>query len=66
MSESKGWTLIDVMKVHGHGRVVIPQEVREKMEIKDGDKVAFYRNFEGEHFIVKVTEAKKGPKYGGR
>lgn len=64
MSESKGWTLIDVVKVHGHGRVVIPQDVRNEMKVKDGDKMAFYRDFEGRFFIVKIEEAKIGARYG--
>ncbi|OYD16952.1 hypothetical protein CH330_01400 [candidate division WOR-3 bacterium JGI_Cruoil_03_51_56] len=68
MSEvSKGWKLIDVVKVHGKGRIVIPQDVRKEMDVKDGDKVAVYRDFTGRFFFSKIESSTKGPRYpGGR
>ena len=66
MSESsKGWKLIDVMKVHGKGRIVIPQDARKEMGVKDGDKVAVYRDLQGRFFLSKIEASTKGPRYGG-
>lgn len=61
----KGWKLIDVVKVHGHGRIVIPQDARKEMGIKDGDKVAVYRDFQGRFVFSKIESSTKGPRYAG-
>lgn len=45
---------IAIMRVHSHGRVVIPSEVRNASGIKDGDKVRWYRNDRGELCIECV------------
>lgn len=55
--------LIDVMKVHGHGKIVIPEEIRKQDNIKDGDKMAFYRDSEGKIFIIKIERSQKSRGY---
>lgn len=60
---SEGWKLIDVSKVHGHGKVVIPQDARKIMKVEDGNKVAFYQDSEGRIYIEKIPMSTKGPRY---
>jgi len=61
---SKGFQLIGVAKVHGHGRVVIPQDVRVEMKVEDGEKIAFHRDFQGNIVISKIESSQKGPRFG--
>ena len=63
---STGWRLIDVSKVHGNGKVVIPRDARITMGVKDGDKVAFYQDSEGRIYIEKIAMSTKGPRFDRR
>jgi len=46
--------LVDISKVSVRFQVVIPKEVREKMKLKEGDKIAFYEDEQGNIIIKKI------------
>lgn len=43
--------IIDVGKVSARGQVAIPTEIREKMELKEGERILFV--LEGDTLLVK-------------
>ena len=47
--------LIDVSKISIRFQVVIPKEVREILGVKEGDKIAWYKDQEG-NIVVKRLE----------
>ena len=60
MSDKSG---INITKVHSNGRVQIPIEIREELELSDGDKIYWFQDSEGRVFIEKLgakRERKKG------
>jgi len=48
--------IVGVRKVQDRGRVQIPKEIREKMNLKDGDSIYWVYDSEGKYFIVKAGE----------
>ncbi|ACP36830.1 transcriptional regulator, AbrB family [Sulfolobus islandicus Y.G.57.14] len=44
-----------VTKVHKKGIVVIPKEIREKFNIKEGDEVIIYSDEYGIHILPKKS-----------
>ncbi len=42
---------VSIGKVSSRGQVAIPAEIREKMHLKDGEKILFY--LEGDSLMVK-------------
>ena len=57
-------TILNITKVHVYGRVSIPVEIRNKLEIRDGDKIIWYLNDLGDICIKKMDiEYKKGVRY---
>jgi len=61
------WKIIDVVTVHGHGRVVIPKEIRERLRLKDGDKAMWVKD--RDRFVLervsgeRALQWEKGPRY---
>ena len=49
-------TVLSISKVFQRGKVVIPKEVRERLKIKDGDRILWYLNELGEVCVKKVEE----------
>jgi len=45
--------VLGTSKVHGRGKVVIPKEVREKIDVRDGDLVYFLEDERGEVVLRK-------------
>ena len=48
-----------ISKVHSKGRVQIPLEIRNELNLKDGDKVLWFMNFDGKICLEKVKEKPK-------
>ena len=46
--------LIEVTLLYGKGRTQVPSEVRQYLNLKDGDKLAWYINSDGTIYIRKV------------
>lgn len=60
MSEYK--ELLACSKIFGSGRTQIPSEIRHFLELKDGDKIYYFRDLEDRIFIEKApkVERRKG------
>lgn len=48
--------LIEIAKVYARGRIQLPSDVREFLNLKDGDKIAFIKDSGGAVFIKKVEK----------
>jgi len=46
--------ILGTAKVHGHGKIQIPKEVRRRLKVKDGDIVYFY--VVGEKIVMEKSE----------
>lgn len=46
--------LVDVSKIYQKGKTHIPAEIRRRLFIKDGDKIAWYAHDNGSIIIEKV------------
>ena len=51
--------IIAVGKVHGGGRVQLPKEVRELLDIRDGDKVYFVQDDLGRIIIERAPKLER-------
>ena len=49
--------LIEVCKVYARGRVQIPSEIRDELGLKDGSKIAWFRDSDGTIYIKKVEKS---------
>ena len=45
--------IIHISRVYDYGKTTIPKEVREKLRIKDGDKLIWYEE-DGRVFVKKL------------
>ena len=53
-------TDIAISKVHSNGRVIIPSDVRKKLDIEDGDKVLwFWLGIDQQLCLEKVKTVEK-------
>jgi AbrB family looped-hinge helix DNA binding protein len=60
-----GWEIIiAISRVHSNGRVQVPKEVRVRLNLEDGDKVAFIEGEDGRIYIDKLIP-RKAAKLGG-
>jgi len=50
---------IDTAKVFGHGKVTLPSEVRNMLNVKDGDKVLFSLNEQKKIMMSKILASKE-------
>lgn len=48
-------TIIAISTVFQFGKTTIPKEVREKLELKDGDKILWHLN-ENKHVIISKRQ----------
>lgn len=48
--------IIDVTRVFGNGKVYLPAEVRNALQLKDGDKVAFSQDEAERIILTKVLK----------
>ncbi len=46
--------LLDISKVSIRYQVVVPKEVRDKLGLKEGDKLAWYIDDNGRIFVQKI------------
>jgi AbrB family looped-hinge helix DNA binding protein len=51
--------IIAAVKVHGKGRVQIPKEVRDILNVEDGDRVYFVQDNSGKIFLEKAPALKE-------
>jgi AbrB family looped-hinge helix DNA binding protein len=51
--------VIATVKVHGRGRVQIPKEVRQILNIEDGDRIYLIQDASGRIFLKKAPTLKK-------
>jgi AbrB family looped-hinge helix DNA binding protein len=51
-------TIIAISKMYGNGRVQVPKEVRVRLNLEDGDKVAFIEGEDGRIYIDKLIPRK--------
>lgn len=54
--------VVAISTVFGHGKTVIPAEIREYLNIKDGDKFHYVQSIDGKIYIVKGEKLKSCPK----
>jgi len=43
--------VVGVATVHGGGRIQIPKDVREYLDVRDGDKIVFIQEVDGRIYI---------------
>jgi AbrB family looped-hinge helix DNA binding protein len=46
--------IIKVVKIYGKGRIQVPSEVRKMLELRDGDRVCFMEDEQGQIVLVKA------------
>jgi len=51
--------LIKVTRVYGRGRTQIPSEIVKTLELKEGDKIAWFMNESEVFYIKKVPTLKR-------
>jgi AbrB family looped-hinge helix DNA binding protein len=46
---------MELVEINSKGQITIPQEIREKMDIKEGDKIYIFEE-NGRYFFLKAIE----------
>lgn len=56
--------IVAIAKMHGHGRLHIPKEIRELLDVSDGDKIYFIQNRKKQISIKKAPKIKEEKSMG--
>lgn len=49
---------MNLAKISERGRLTLPKEIRESLQLKQGDKILFYENKKGEIVIINASVKK--------
>jgi AbrB family looped-hinge helix DNA binding protein len=52
--------IVATVKVHGKGRIQIPKDIRQILNISDGERLYFIQDSSGKIFVEKAPQIKKG------